>query len=85
MPYISAALFLAFFMLTDPPTSPGKYKEQMIFVFFLAGAASVSAFFFLSKLSYLLVGLLFANVWKAWAARSHNVTASRPKKKMAES
>ena len=26
-PFLQAALFLAFFMLTDPPTAPGRYRE----------------------------------------------------------
>ncbi|WP_339063020.1 RnfABCDGE type electron transport complex subunit D [Tepidibacillus marianensis] len=31
VPYINSTLFLAFFMLTDPPTSPAKYKDQVLF------------------------------------------------------
>ncbi|MDD9148595.1 RnfABCDGE type electron transport complex subunit D [Sporolactobacillus sp. CQH2019] len=68
MPYINSALFLAFFMLTDPPTSPAKYSEQVFFGF-LAAVVSGAAFLYLSKLSYLLVGLLTANAWKALQAR----------------
>src|SRR5438105_3467988 len=28
-PFIQSSLFLAFFMLTDPPTSPGKTSDQL--------------------------------------------------------
>src|SRR5205085_12155635 len=28
-PFLQAALFLAFFMLTDPPTSPNRYSDQV--------------------------------------------------------
>lgn len=64
MPYIDSALFLAFFMLTDPPTSPAKYPEQVFFGI-LAAVVSGAAFLYLSKLSYLLIGLLAANAWKS--------------------
>ena len=30
-PFLQAALFLAFFMLTDPPTSPNRYVDQVWF------------------------------------------------------
>ena len=30
-PFLQAALFLAFFMLTDPPTSPNRYGDQVWF------------------------------------------------------
>jgi enediyne biosynthesis protein E5 len=63
-PYVNAALFLAFFMLTDPPTSPAKYKSQIIFGIITA----VIALFVYVKfgwLGYLLIGLLTANLWSA--------------------
>jgi len=28
-PFVQAALFMAFFMLTDPPTSPNRYRDQV--------------------------------------------------------
>lgn len=77
MPYINSALFLAFFMLTDPPTSPAKYPEQVFFGI-LAAAVSGAAFLYLSKLSYLLVGLLAANAWKVLQASRHQ---NRPVRK----
>jgi Na+-translocating ferredoxin:NAD+ oxidoreductase RnfD subunit len=30
-PDVDAALYFAFFILTDPPTSPAKYRDQLIF------------------------------------------------------
>ena len=30
-PFINATLFFGFFMLTDPPTSPGKDRDQIMF------------------------------------------------------
>jgi enediyne biosynthesis protein E5 len=63
-PFINSTLFLAFIMLTDPPTSPAKYKDQMVFGL-LAAIISVLDYTFLGGLSYLLIGLLVANAWKA--------------------
>lgn len=64
VPLVNAALFLAFFMLTDPPTSPAKYGEQVIFSV-LAAVVSVAIYLIFGGLSYLLIGLLVANAWKA--------------------
>lgn len=60
VPFIHSALFLAFFMLTDPPTSPARTREQLLFG---AGAAlvSVAVNYTIGGLSFLLVGLLAAN------------------------
>jgi Na+-translocating ferredoxin:NAD+ oxidoreductase RnfD subunit len=63
-PYSQAALFLGFFMLTDPPTSPAKIAKQIVYGV-IAACIGGFAFFRLSKLSFLLVGLLAANAWKA--------------------
>ncbi|MGG0186608.1 RnfABCDGE type electron transport complex subunit D [Bacillus rhizoplanae] len=64
VPYINSTLFLAFFMLTDPPTSLGKYKDQVIFGIITAIASIVSYMMF-GGLIFLLVGILIANGWKA--------------------
>lgn len=64
-PFINSALFLAFFMVTDPPTSPAKYKDQVLFGF-IAAAISCADYLIFGGLSYLLIGLLAANAWKAW-------------------
>jgi Na+-translocating ferredoxin:NAD+ oxidoreductase RnfD subunit len=74
-PFVNSALFLAFFMLTDPPTSPGKYKDQVIFgaIVAIVGALIYALF---GGLAYLLIGLLTANVWNFVNARKP-VTAIR--------
>jgi len=64
-PFINSVLFLAFFMLTDPPTSPAKYKDQVWFGIIVA-VVSVIDYVVFGGLAYLLVGLLFGNAWKAW-------------------
>jgi Na+-translocating ferredoxin:NAD+ oxidoreductase RnfD subunit len=69
LPFSNSALFLAFFMMTDPPTSPAKYKEQITFGIF-AALISVADFMLLNGLSFLLLGLLAANGWNAWGAYS---------------
>jgi Na+-translocating ferredoxin:NAD+ oxidoreductase RnfD subunit len=71
MPYINSALFLGFFMLTDPPTSPAKYRDQVLFGV-ITGLASGFSFFFISKLSFLLIGLLIANLWKVVQSKYFN-------------
>ena len=62
IPFINSALFLAFFMVTDPPTSPGKYKDQIWFGIITA-IVSIIIYLLFGGLSYLLIGLLVANVW----------------------
>ncbi|MDN3956420.1 RnfABCDGE type electron transport complex subunit D [Sporolactobacillus laevolacticus] len=77
-PYIDAALFMSFFMLTDPPTSPAKYREQVIFGF-LAALISGAAYLYLSKLSFLLVGLFAANSLKAIHSKLDQHSSTRRK------
>ena len=59
-PFLQAALFLAFFMLTDPPTSPNHYADQVWFGV-LAAVTSGLAQLLGAGQTYLLVGLLVAN------------------------
>ncbi|WP_442603196.1 RnfABCDGE type electron transport complex subunit D [Paenibacillus sp. KN14-4R] len=61
-PFIQAALFFAFMMLTDPPTSPAKYKDQIAFgvLTALVGAAIYALF---GGLMYLFIGLLVGNCY----------------------
>lgn len=79
-PIINSTLFLAFFMMTDPPTSPAKYRHQAAFG---AITAIVSSAIYLTVggLTYLLIGLLVANVWKAIAVRQPGVAAKKQKEK----
>lgn len=59
-PFVNSALFLAFFMLTDPPTSPGRIEEQIWFGVLVA-LVSVGAQLAGLGQSFLLVGLLAGN------------------------
>ena len=63
-PDLHAALFFAFFMVTDPPTSPPKHREQWIY----GAIVAVVAFLIYETtrgVYFLLGGLLVANVWEA--------------------
>lgn len=64
-PDLQAVLFFAFFILTDPPTSPVRYTGQIIYALIVA-AASFAFFEWLGVAYYLLAGVLIANVWEAW-------------------
>nr|NNM90511.1 hypothetical protein [Bacilli bacterium] len=61
-PMLNSALFLAAFMITDPPTSPAKRMDQIVFGL-LTGIISFLTFIIdPGELIYLFVGLLIANV-----------------------
>jgi Na+-translocating ferredoxin:NAD+ oxidoreductase RnfD subunit len=69
-PFLHAALFMALFMLTDPPTSPGRYREQ-VWIGALVAAISCAAQILGAGQDYLLLGLLAGNLalaawWWAW-------------------
>jgi Na+-translocating ferredoxin:NAD+ oxidoreductase RnfD subunit len=59
-PFVQAALFFAFFMLTDPPTSPNRYVDQVWFGA-LAAATAVVAQLLGAGQAYLLIGALVPN------------------------
>ena len=59
-PFVQSALFLALFMLTDPPTSPGRYPEQIAFGALAAITACVAQLAGVGQ-AYLLVGVLVSN------------------------
>ncbi|SFL53680.1 Na+-translocating ferredoxin:NAD+ oxidoreductase RNF, RnfD subunit [Paenibacillus sp. 1_12] len=61
IPFINAVLFLSFFMLSDPPTSPSNYREQILFGM-AAAIISVGVNVWIGGLSFLLAGLLAANL-----------------------
>lgn len=78
-PFINAALFFALFMLTDPPTSPAKYRDQIAFgvLTALIGAVVYAIF---GGLMYLFIGLLLGNVYHYLKTRSlEHSTAKRSK------
>ena len=64
-PDLQAVLFFAFFILTDPPTSPVKYPDQIICAVIVA-TSSFAVFEALGAAHYLLAGVLVGNVWEAW-------------------
>jgi Na+-translocating ferredoxin:NAD+ oxidoreductase RnfD subunit len=64
-PDTNMALFFAFFILTDPPTSPVKYGDQVVFGVIVA-AASFTIFQTTGAVHYLLSGVLVGNAWEAW-------------------
>lgn len=64
-PDLQMALFFAFFILTDPPTSPVKYRDQTI-VGAMVAVVSFAAFQWIGAAYYLLAGVLVGNVWEAW-------------------
>ncbi len=64
-PFLNAALFMAFFMLTDPPTSPGRYTDQVAIGALVAAVACAAQLAGVGQ-SYLLVGLVVGNLALAW-------------------
>jgi Na+-translocating ferredoxin:NAD+ oxidoreductase RnfD subunit len=78
-PFVQATLFLALFMLTDPPTAPARYAEQVL-IGALAGAASVVAEEVGGGQAYLLIGVLTGNVALAvrrWFTQRQQPPAAR--------
>lgn len=68
-PFINAVLFFSFFMLTDPPTSPAKVWDQILFGF-LASAAGVTIYALFGGLSYLFIGLFIGSLYHLARARA---------------
>jgi Na+-translocating ferredoxin:NAD+ oxidoreductase RnfD subunit len=64
-PDLQMALFFAFFILTDPPTSPTRYRDQVLCGLIVA-VVSVAVFEWVGAVYYLLAGVLVGNVWEAW-------------------
>lgn len=63
-PDVNAALFLALFMLDDPPTSPTRYPDQLVYGF-IAALASYAVFQAFGVVYFLPAGVLVANIWEA--------------------
>jgi Na+-translocating ferredoxin:NAD+ oxidoreductase RnfD subunit len=64
-PDLQAALYFAFFILTDPPTSPVKYPDQIL-CGALVAVVAFAVFEGVGAAYYLLAGVLVGNVWEAW-------------------
>jgi Na+-translocating ferredoxin:NAD+ oxidoreductase RnfD subunit len=77
-PDIEAVLFFAFVILTDPPTSPAKYPDQII-CGVLVACVSFSFFEWAGVVYYLLAGVLVGNVWEAWRRVNRRSTRSFPR------
>lgn len=76
-PDLHAALFFVFFMLTDPPTSPAKHRDQWGYGVIVA-VVSYAVFELVGAACYLLIGLLVTNAWEAWRrARAKATRATR--------
>jgi len=73
-PFLHSVLFLSFMMVTDPPTSPARYMDQVWFGT-LAAAICVMVYLLVGGLYFYLLGLLVANAWNAW--RSFSAQAAR--------
>ena len=78
-PDLHAVLYFAFFILTDPPTSPPRYRDQIICALLVAGV-SYAVFEWIGAVYYLLAGVLAGNLLEA----GRRVQVTR-KKRMAAS
>jgi Na+-translocating ferredoxin:NAD+ oxidoreductase RnfD subunit len=76
-PFLQAALFLAFFMLTDPPTSPNRYVDQVWFGGLAALTAGVSQLLGAGQV-YLLIGVLVPNAVLAVVRYARRHAAEAP-------
>ena len=74
-PDLEAVLFFAFFILTDPPTSPITYRDQVA-CGVLVAAVSFGIFELVGAAYYLLAGVLAGNVVEA-VRRSRRLADSR--------
>jgi Na+-translocating ferredoxin:NAD+ oxidoreductase RnfD subunit len=64
-PDLHAAVYFAFFMVTDPPTSPVRQRDQIIYGA-LTAIVAFAVFATTGAVYSLLAGVLVANVWEAW-------------------
>ena len=76
-PDVEAVLYFAFIILTDPPTSPAKYPDQIIFGVLVA-TVSFAFFEWAGVVYYLLAGVLVGNVWEAWRRVNRRSTQAFP-------
>jgi Na+-translocating ferredoxin:NAD+ oxidoreductase RnfD subunit len=64
-PDLHAVLFFAFIILTDPPTAPIRFADQIV-CGVLVAVVGFAVFESLGAAHYLLSGVLAGNVWEAW-------------------
>jgi Na+-translocating ferredoxin:NAD+ oxidoreductase RnfD subunit len=77
-PDLEAALYFAFIILTDPPTSPAKYPDQIVCGVIVA-VVSYAFFELAGVVYYLLAGVLAGNVWEAWRRANRRTGYTFPK------
>lgn len=65
IPDLNAVIYFAFFMVTDPPTSPGRPRDQLVYGTITAVVA-FAVFELIGAAWFLLGGVLVANVYEAW-------------------
>jgi hypothetical protein len=58
-------IYFTLVILTDPPTSPAKYRGQWIFGI-IAAVVGYAVFMTFGVVYFLLAGVLAGNVWEAW-------------------
>jgi Na+-translocating ferredoxin:NAD+ oxidoreductase RnfD subunit len=81
-PDLQAVLYFAFFILTDPPTSPVTPADQLVFAAIVA-AVSFAVYEWTGAVYFLLAGVLAGNAWEGWrryrfrSARRSGVDTSR--------
>ena len=63
-PDLHAVLYFAFFILTDPPTSPVKYPHQLLYGALVA-VCSYAFFEIIGAVYYLLAAVLIGNLYEA--------------------
>ena len=63
VPNLNAAIFFAGFMLSDPPTSPARHRDQILYGVIVA-SASAAIYLTLGGDYYLPAGLLVGNAWE---------------------
>ena len=76
-PDAEAAIYFAAIILTDPPTSPAKYPDQIVYGLVVA-VVSFGVFEITGAVYYLLAGLITANVWEAWRRVSRRTGQTFP-------
>jgi Na+-translocating ferredoxin:NAD+ oxidoreductase RnfD subunit len=76
-PDVEAALYFAFIILTDPPTSPAKYPDQIVCGLIVA-VVSYAFFEWAGVVYYLLAGVLAGNVWEAWRRANRRTGSGFP-------
>ena len=78
-PDIEAVLFFALIILTDPPTSPARYRDQWICGIIVA-VISYAVFEIFGVAYFLLAGALAGNVWVAWRRVNRRSQSKFPRK-----